>query len=723
MDLRPMPPRTTAPARTLLALAIGTALAARADAATIVVDSLADGPPAAGAPCTLREALESINAGAAGFGCVASGPPFGNDDRIAFAPGLAGTVALAAAQGPLVVARPVAIAGPGASTLSISGNGATGLLRLAANARVAGLRLTRGNGGGLPVGGAVAIDGAGEVLFADVVFADNASPVHGGAIAIARPMAALTVERSSFRGNDARFGDGGAIDAREPGTLSIRDSRFEANRAWDRGGAVHLVESRPASTHSAIATDFLGNEAGFEFLPVGRSTVSGIADVRGGFPLDGGAIDATLEGQGAAVLTIGGSTFVANRAPRYGGAVRFASVSPFGDFARLDVADSRFDRNEAFLPGYGDGGAIYLRSGRLVIRRSTITGNFAADEGGAIYHRSGGTLVEDTTISGNRSASWGGAFASFCGVTCVDDPAEAFVTLRRSTVSGNLANTGGFDPSASGGGFFVFREPTVVENSTFSGNRVLSTWNPPEDAPERMAVAGNGAESLRFTPAGTPPPAPQPPLGGGGAMLVYNVAVGEQLFRLANSTVADNVSETNRRGTGGVWVIGGTRVELTSTILAFTRGGRNDNSDLALSAVTDPDETPILVANRSLIEIPGTLAIPCCGNVLNNRADLFPLAMNGGPTATHAIDASSPAYASGANPLGLPTDQRGPGFPRTIDGRTDIGAYQAPTGSALLFRVPLMDRAGLWLLAMALALGGLLGLHRRRRHAPDPDSH
>lgn len=720
MDSQTMSPRTTAPARTLLALAIGTAFAARAGAATLVVDSLADGPPAAGAPCTLREALESINAGVAGFGCVASGPPFGSNDRIAFAPGLSGSVLLSPGQGPLVVSRPVAIEGPGPSALAISGNGATGLLRLAANARVAGLTLSGGNGAGLPGGGAVAIDGAGEVSFADMAFSGNVSPVHGGAVAVVRPMAALTIERSGFRGNEARFGDGGAIDARDPGALAIRESRFEANRAWDRGGAVHLSESRPARAHAITATDFLGNEAGFEFPPVRRSTVSGVANVRGGFPLDGGAIDATLEGQGGAVLTIGGSTFVTNRAPRYGGAVRFASVSPFGDFAQLDVADSRFDRNEAFLPGYGDGGALYLRSGRLVIRRSTITGNFAADEGGAIYHRSGGTLVEDTTIAGNRSASWGGAFASFCGVTCVDDPAEAFVTLRRSTVSGNLANTGGFDPTASGGGLFVFREPVVIENSTFSGNRVLSTWNPPGDAPERMAVAGNGTESLRFTPAGTPPPAPQPPLGGGGAMLVYNVAAGERLFRLANSTIADNASLTNRTGTGGVWVIGGTFVELTSSILAGSRGGRGNDADLALSPVTDPDESPRLVATRNLIEVPGLLSIPCCGNVLGRPAELLPLAMNGGPTATHAIDVSSPAYAAGLNPLGFATDQRGPGFPRTIELRTDIGAYQAPTGSALIFRVPILDRLGLGLLAVALAMGGVVALHRRRQRASAP---
>jgi hypothetical protein len=55
---------------------------------------------------------------------------------------------------------------------------------------------------------------------------------------------------------------------------------------------------------------------------------------------------------------------------------------------------------------------------------------------------------------------------------------------------------------------------------------------------------------------------------------------------------------------------------------------------------------------------------------------LLPLAFNGGPTKTHALPEDSPAIAAGNNVAGLTTDQRGPGFPRSIAGATDIGAFE-----------------------------------------------
>ncbi len=56
-------------------------------------------------------------------------------------------------------------------------------------------------------------------------------------------------------------------------------------------------------------------------------------------------------------------------------------------------------------------------------------------------------------------------------------------------------------------------------------------------------------------------------------------------------------------------------------------------------------------------------------------AKLGSLDNNGGPTQTIALLAGSPAIDAGSNPLALTSDQCGYS-PRTIDGYTDIGAYE-----------------------------------------------
>src|SRR5690606_35676705 len=63
---------------------------------------------------------------------------------------------------------------------------------------------------------------------------------------------------------------------------------------------------------------------------------------------------------------------------------------------------------------------------------------------------------------------------------------------------------------------------------------------------------------------------------------------------------------------------------------------------------------------------------------------LGPLADNGGPTMTHAIDAASPAIDKGTNPFNYTTDQRGAGFARVVGAAADLGAveHDGSTGGA-----------------------------------------
>ena len=55
---------------------------------------------------------------------------------------------------------------------------------------------------------------------------------------------------------------------------------------------------------------------------------------------------------------------------------------------------------------------------------------------------------------------------------------------------------------------------------------------------------------------------------------------------------------------------------------------------------------------------------------------LGPLEDNGGPTLTHALLPDSPALDAGNNAYATDFDQRGPGFPRIVNGIIDIGAFE-----------------------------------------------
>jgi hypothetical protein len=71
------------------------------------------------------------------------------------------------------------------------------------------------------------------------------------------------------------------------------------------------------------------------------------------------------------------------------------------------------------------------------------------------------------------------------------------------------------------------------------------------------------------------------------------------------------------------------------------------------------------------------------GDQINTNPLLGPLQNNGGPTFTHQLLPGSPAIDTGDPNFTPPPfcDQRGPGFPRVVNGRIDKGSFevQGPT--------------------------------------------
>ena len=174
---------------------------------------------------------------------------------------------------------------------------------------------------------------------------------------------------------------------------------------------------------------------------------------------------------------------------------------------------------------------------------------------------------------------------------------------------------------------------------------------------------------------------------------------------LTNSTVANNRAPYLVDGGGGIEnYFSGTLVATNSTVSGNTSyygGGIDNGFGVSVSLANTIVAGNIISTSGSGPDYRGNVSSDLGYNLIGNTAgssgfstanhdvlnvspDLGPLQNNGGPTETMAIPMGSPAMGAASVPLAVdPTtqkplayDQRGPGYPRTVDGKVDIGAYE-----------------------------------------------
>jgi hypothetical protein len=142
-------------------------------------------------------------------------------------------------------------------------------------------------------------------------------------------------------------------------------------------------------------------------------------------------------------------------------------------------------------------------------------------------------------------------------------------------------------------------------------------------------------------------------------------------LRVSHSTISGNHGNCGCGSAwGGVYNQFGSPFEMDHTIIA--ENVPDDlNGELSSSAFN-------LIGNSS----GGSGYGPT--DLLDVNPLLGPLANNGGPTFTMALLPGSPAIDAGdPNPADPPEwDQRGPGFPRIVNGRIDIGAFEVQATGA-----------------------------------------
>ena len=309
-------------------------------------------------------------------------------------------------------------------------------------------------------------------------------------------------------------------------------------------------------------------------------------------------------------------------------------------YAHLDETLTHSSVSNCTVSGqYAQGGGIYSYLGGVTLVNSTVSNNTALATttavgmetqiqavGGGVYSYLALSLT-NSTVSGNQAkigtAGTATAYATFGGGIGISANSTDHHTITGSTISGNSANYGG---GIEANGYLT------ITNSTFSGNSASAGTS-------GSFGPGSGAVSAYFT------------LG----------------LTLQNSTIAFNSSAGY---TGGVFAPNAGTLTINSTIISNnTAADPGFAADLgAYTAITVSGANSLITSSDDVV----TFDNP----PLTVDPVLRALANNGGPTQTHALIASSPAVATGNNAAILTTDQRGPGFPRSIDGLTDIGAFE-----------------------------------------------
>ncbi|MDH5511007.1 MAG: hypothetical protein OEZ32_11735, partial [Nitrospinota bacterium] len=380
-------------------------------AATYVVDTTVDNGAlsactAAAGDCSLRGAVNAVNAGAGG-------------DIISLPAGtytLTGAVDEDAnASGDLDITKAVTIQGFGAVSTIIDGNGATTSDRVIhVTAAVAltldGVTITGGKAttfvGGIFTNGALTMTNS-------TISGNTAGTDYGGIFA----SNAVTVTNSTISNNSAAGSHGGIASN---GDVTVTNSTISNNSAGGSYGGIYSFGAVTV-TNSTIS----GNTAGTEFggissngtLTVTNSTISGNS---AGVNLGG------IYSLGA--VTVTNSTISGNSAGGLYGGIYSSRA--------LTVTNSTISGNSATT---GSVGGIHVNNGGT-ITNSTISGNSAATWGGAINNRSAPLSITNSTIVGNSSGN-GALFAFLAG---------ANITLNNSIIAGN---TGG--NCAFAGGAFI----------------------------------------------------------------------------------------------------------------------------------------------------------------------------------------------------------------------------------------------------------------------------
>jgi hypothetical protein len=324
----------------------------------------------------------------------------------------------------------------------------------------------------------------------------------------------------------------------------------------------------------------------------------------------------------------------------------------YNDGSTLAIVNCVISGNRAGSTGIpGAGAGIFnnsINSGHadLTITRSDVFGNeaFGSSSGGGIHNNGAGQTHHATLVLNETKIRWNSASVGAGIYNNGFFTGDASLVVNNSTISGNEAMNGGGGISNSGT-FMSGHASLTVSNSTISSNSARiggAISNSGGDGSATLEIANSTMSDNSATEQG------------GG------------LYNTGGATAAHSGGGIYPGGSGG----SGAVVSIRNTILKAGFSGENIyNLDGEVTST-----------GYNLSSDNGGGFLTATGDRINTNPMLGPLEDNGGPTLTNKVLSGSPAINAGDPNFTPPPlyDQRGPGYPRVIGGRIDIGSFELP---------------------------------------------
>jgi hypothetical protein len=412
-------------------------------------------------------------------------------------------------------------------------------------------------------------------------------------------------------------------------TLSV--SNCDDDGPGSLRAAVAAAASGDAIDLSALGCSTITLSTGF--IAVEQDDLSIEGPGAGALTIDAAYASGVVRHTGTGTLSISGltlanGTHTTDTSTSLGGCVYSA--------ANLEVVDSVITTCTAHATGGNDanGGAVYV-SGNLTLRSTVISSSRAYASAVA---RGGGAFVAGD-LDAQASAF---NFNSAQGTPVLNGNAGGALVLGATRVD---SSTFYYNNAYEVGGLWTFGTVTISDSLfAHNGGKFVAGMRCEDGGSAPTATIANSTFAYNVSHDRI----------GGISMLIPAT--------ISNSTIAKNDAFG---GLAGLF-FSGASLDLESTIIATnTSGGEEDD-------VIVYGSPPITGANNLVIASSNTMP----PDTLTDDPLLDTLADNGGPTFTMALMPGSPAIDAGNNVAALATDQRGAGFLRHVERRTDIGAFE-----------------------------------------------